>query len=119
VLIVGQSRPGRVYPIAHATSCRLRKRQIQLERARVRKRIDRLTKAVSGVLVVIGCALTDICVRGCDAFAKLRCQSWREPELVKANGRVMPMGIVISRYPGAVWTVMVCHLEHLWCPERE
>src|SRR5215208_234099 len=74
VLIVGQSRPGRVYPIAHATSCRLRKRQIQLERARVRKRIDRLTKAVSGVLVVIGCALTDIWVRGCDAFAKLRCQ---------------------------------------------
>lgn len=80
VLIVGQSRPGRVYPIAHATSRRLRKRQIQLERARVRKRIDRLTKAVSGVLVVIGCALTDICVRGCDAFAKLRCQSWRKPD---------------------------------------
>jgi len=26
-------------------------------------------------------------------------------ELVKANGRVVPMGIVISRYPGAGWVV--------------
>ena len=26
-------------------------------------------------------------------------------ELVKANGSVVPAGIVISRYPGAVWMV--------------
>jgi hypothetical protein len=91
VTIVGQSRLWRVYSIAHAASCmpafacwlwrdRLRRRQIQLESARVRERIDRLTETVSGVRVVIGCAPANILRRVCDAFAKLRCQTWREPD---------------------------------------